>query len=797
MKRFLCLIMSMLCSYHAFSQQPKNAGQATAQVMRSITADPQVRAVLVDSLNARYPMAVKQKLVHLERGKLNDSALTVLYAYLQQSGDGAKLQRLKKQAAVLKDTARLKAYLDSKLRGFYALEHPLPILPDMRKIAVDNQFKTVGISAVYDNGGAAVIQAGYTAQFSDEAVVGNIPFKIDYTNLSGHSSFAPGFSDQNLAKISFDKAAYQQRLASLVASHYDLKKYFLQDIDLGASIKGYASLDLKSLESNMDSLYRSKAAAMGKLVAADQLLYLDSVQLRNAVISGRNMADSSEARATNDYLQHLYALKKKYGDNAAADVLNFQSLQNKKTEQWMQEESQQVQADKSLLPLNGLQKLFLKAQSLNLGNFGAGGSRGMVSGLFMKGIQGTFMGNNNKTLMAGIGTRQDMGALKDAPFTGSLEGSGYMMEMLQMGKGMPDQPHSLVGAVNANSKNNTTNQFSTLSLPRNIFTGTFSKNMKVGNLGTLDAELGKSSNSFANATVGSDMASAGKAAVTSLLSDFWQTFSAGLDFNGNVDEWKLDHHEYISYAGMAYNNPASPFISRGTIRYGLGLKKGWYHNKLLVGVKLDQRTIHNTPDGGDSWHNQQYSVDVRYKLQRNFTLTARLNQSMMKNPAAADHSNDFVSRQFSMSSQSSMHLWGKVQSDNMTLGVQQMNVGYLHSVLVNMNLNHNILLGTNVVSVNVFYNKDLKDNALYGNMFNTEALYNYTLLKTLNMGSGLTYLSDAPVVRQAGIKQTFTASLAKKLSTTLYLDCRKNLHNTPQNYLYGTFHGEMAVRYTF
>ncbi|SCC64016.1 hypothetical protein GA0116948_1262 [Chitinophaga costaii] len=802
MVRTACLVLLLGFCVPALAQQPimfpgtRPADSTYKQFLYGSLA----RRILIDSLNHRYaPLQQEESLLtgRPDTG-LNNTARNALLSYVQQTSGASHLHSLQQQAAVLKDSARLRSYLDKKLRGFYALQDPLPILPSMRKIALDNQFQGAGVTAFYDNSGSSVIQSGYTAQLSDEAVVANIPFHINYTNISGHSAFQPGYSDQSLTKISFDKDAYRKRLEGLVNQHYDLRKYFLQDVNVGDALRTYAGNDLRNITQRMDSLYHvAGRGGIGNVISPDQLFYLDSAQLRNAVKQRLPDGDSLQERISDDYLQQLYALKKQYGNKAPQDLLHVQNNTNGKITQWMQEEGQQAETDKTLLPLNFVQKLMLKAQSLNIGNFAAGGSAGTVSGLFMKGAQGTFLGKNDKSFMLGAGTRQDFSTLKDAPFSNSLEGSGYMMEMLQLGKGMPDQPHSLVGAVNANSKNTNMSQFSTMALPRNIFVGTFSKSMHVGSYGTLDVDLGKSANTFSNATTGSDYASAGKAAALTLMNDFWQTFSAGLDFNGMVDEWNLSHREYISYSGMSYNNPAAPFGTRGSIRYGINLKRSWYRNKLVIGIKTDQRTIHNSPDGSDAWRNQQYSVDARYKLDRNFSLSARISQSTMKNTASTDHSNDFVTRQVSVSSQASTHWWGIAQSSNVTMGMQQMNVGSLKSLLLNVNLNHNVVLNSNVVSLNVFYNKDVKDNALYGNMFNAEAIYNYTLLKSLSCGSGITYLSDLPVVRQAGLKQTLTAILSQRLSTSLYLDCRRNLHNTPQNYLYGTFHSEVALHYAF
>jgi hypothetical protein len=446
-----------------------------------------------------------------------------------------------------------------------------------------------------------------------------------------------------------------------------------------------------------------------------------------------------------------------------------------------------------LLPLNFLQKLLLTAKQLNIGQIAANGSKGGVSGLFMTGLQGTFL-KNDKFLMLGGGKRQDGGYLKDIGLTESIDPSSYVMQFMEVGKGDTESSHSHLAIVNANTRNSNSRRFEQQLMPRNIFVGALSERVSLGEYGEIEAQLSKSATQFKNSANGNEMALASKAAAFTLLDDFWQTISVGLDYTGSVRKWNLDQRVYINYSGLGYNNPATPGGSRGSLKYGAGLKRSWKKNRISVTARADMQDVRTSAVNNNRWHNRQYTLDTRFKVNRHISLTGRFNQATMKGISDRQPGSYFLTRQVSFSSQANGKLIHLPYNSNVMLGVQQIDMLPLRSLLVNLNMNHNFIVNTHVLSLNVFYNKDVRENALYGNLLTLESAWTYQYGK-ISCSSGVTYLDNKDVVRQLGVKQTMATQLMRRLNANLYFDCRKNLINTSQNYLFGNFRSELSLQY--
>jgi len=838
MAKYLCIIlMGILCPLAMQAQHTRPASSdipfPSPGTVKAWWNSPALKSSLVDSLNSRSGKLMgksplnnnwQQQMPNDLLKGLNDTAKAQFFSFVNQSMGSEQLEKLKKGYGVLKDTAQISHYLDSKLRGFYAWKDDTRILPLMQAGAYKNSFKGATVSAFYDNTPASVSRAGFHVQVTDQLVVGNIPFNINYTNLSGQSTLTDILSDQGLAKVSFDKEAYLERMSKYVESNYDLKKYFLGDIDVAGAVKSFASNRINSIQQEMAQL--GKAGLPFKdLISADQLLHLDKDQIKQVLLSqsgsglqandldsayasvlkGQMGADSlSEAQrehlervvAARDYLQKIEALKQEMGTGLSVkETLSRQNITNQQVGGWLNDAKTKSGTAKELLPLGFFQRLMLNAKNLNIGNIAASGSKGSVSDLFMAGAQGSFLNKSDKFLMLGLGKRNDGAGIKDLPFNSSLAPSTFAMQFMQLGKGDVDKEHSHIAIVNANTKNTSVRQFTPQQLSRNIFVGAVSQQLSVGEYGSLGVELSKSSTSFNNAAVGNEYALSSKAAAFTLFDDFWQTLSAGVDFAGEVKDWRLTHRVYLSYSGLGYSNPATPYASRGSFKYGAQLKRSWQKNKVMVGVKMDMQDMSTSPLTNSKWKNQQIAIDTRIKLKRNLSLTAQLRQAMMKSIREHAISTGFLTRQFTLSSQMGGKIFALPHSSNVMMGVQQMDIADAQSVLVNLNVNHSLVINNNMLSVNLFYNRDIKNNALYGNLLTVESAWNYTLLKKFSCSSGGTFLDNKSVVKQVGVKQTINTNLLPKLNANLYVDCRKNLLNTPQNYLFGNFRSEIALHY--
>ncbi|WP_146151290.1 hypothetical protein [Chitinophaga niastensis] len=819
-KNIFSTLSLMLLPAIMLAQQPvpRTAEQGPPGVIHQqwLKNNPILQAAVIDTLNHRIKSSGSlQYMPGAAIPQLNAVAEQQFFNHVSNTYGARQLQHVKKGYELLKDTTRTNRYLDEKLRGFYALRNETNALNLMKAGAYGNQFKTLWGNAFYDNTPGAVAKTGFSINIEDNVVIGNIPVNISYTNISGVGTLDRNMTDQSLKKFSFDKAAYVERMNGYLNKSYDLRKYFLEDINVSAAVKSFATQHIENACSEITPLLDpAQVAQFRNLISAEQLVYLDSNQIKHLLLDNKTLqlnegeltgafpdtalttsAHASTVIAARHYLSKVADLKSMVEKGLAAkETLSAQHALDNNVKQRMNDPEAQQRNIKELLPLNFIQRLLLQTKSLNVGNIAASGSKGGVSDLFMSGAQGSFL-NKNKFLMMGLGNRNDGGSFKDQHFSSSLEPASYKMQFLQMGKGDITEAHSHVALVNANTSNQTRNGFNTQSLSRNIFVGAFSEQIDLGAYGSIAAEISKSNNEFKNAGTGNDYALASKTAAFTLMNDFWQTVSIGLDYTGAIDAMQLSQRAYVSYSGLGYSNPASPGASRGTVRYGLGLKKSWNKRRVTVGFKMDRQDMSMSAITDSKWKNSQYAVDTRIRVKKNFSLSARIAQSAMKNISAHISQTGYLNRQISVTSQLSGKMFDLQQHNNITLGFQQMDIYPLKSLLLNLNVNHSIVVNTHVLSVSMFYNKDIKDQALYGNLLTAETGWSYQLGKLFSCTSGLTYLDNKEVVQQVGVKQTVAANLFNRLNMNLYMDCRKNLLNTPQNYLFGNFSTQLALYY--
>ncbi|RFS22048.1 hypothetical protein DVR12_15515 [Chitinophaga silvatica] len=806
-KRLFAVTITVLIPIALFCQQTK----PVVDYNKLINVNPALQSAIIDSLNARSHVTAVN-FSQVPHSILNDTVKRLFYQHVANVYGTKQLQQLNSNFSLFQGRSRVSEYMTGRLRGFYALKNESSALDIMKAGAYSNSVKQLSASAFYDNSPASMLKAGFGIRFEDQLVVGNIPVNIIYNSLEGTIPDTRGIFGQQLKKFSFDKDAYLQRMNGYVNKAYDLKKYFLQDINLGTAVKSFADKQLSDLQDEMGAITNNpiQAEAFKNLISPDQLIWLDSSQIRQVLLNNHslqlsaadlenNISDSTNttAFAARQYMSRIMALKESMAQGLQAkEMLVAQHKTTNEIQHSLNDPSSQQRNIKELLPLNWLQKILLQAKHINIGNIAAGGSKGGAENLFMSGAEGSFL-SKNKFLLLGLGSTRMGGDLVNQGFTSSLDPGAYSMQYLQTGKGDINDSHSHVAIVNANTQNKQFRQFDASALKRNIFVGAFSEQINLGEYGNITADISKSNTEFNNAAVGNSYALSSKTAAFTFFNDFWETLAAGLDYNGEVSKLGLTQRVYFNYSGLAYNNPASGSGTRGSIRYGLNVRRTWNKRKIMVGFRTDRQDMKTSATSNNGWHNRQYTFDARLKVKKNVSLTARLGQSTMKNSSKEGTQNSFLNTQINLGSQVSGKLFDKLQTNNLGMGLQQMDLGIAKSLLLNLNMNHSVVINSNVLSFSLFYNKDLKNQAVYGNLFTAETGWSYPLTEKISCNSGINYLDNANVVRQVGIRQSISATVLSRLQASWYVDCRKQLMNTPQNYLFGNFNTQLSLNYQF
>lgn len=762
-----------------------------------------IRRAIVDSLNLQYRRLPRQLFAqqeitsvlsaHQHLAGLDDKVKQQFLGYVRSSYGPLKVDQFGKGLKLLKDTSRVNGFIDEKLRGFYALMKDNPAIGSLA-LPDKLENKVSGASAEMSYGDTTGNSSGWwnNVQLHDQLTIGSIPINLNYANVAGYSQFGPGLEGDHLVKFKFDKDAYLSRINAHIQEHYNLRKYFLDDIDFKAHLKSFVDDRMKSLQAGQLELQ--------KIVNADQLIHLDSIQLRNLVFD-KTRGDSLKAladTALEKYYSDLLQLKEELGTGLQMDkMLKGQHDIRNSIDRWMSNPSNIQGVAGDLLPMSGLQRFFMKIKDMNIGQIGADASKGTVSDLFMSGAAGSFL-SKNKYLMTAIGNTREMNP-RDIGLDATLIAPSKSMQFVRLGKGDLGAGHTHFSALNANARNAAGRAPNVMALAQNTFVGAFSKQLDLGAFGRIEAEFSKSSNVTGGSGAGQEHAAVSKAAVAHFFDDFFITASAGLNYSGAIDKLNLKHSVYFNYSGLGYNNPGNPYARRGTFQYGLNLKRTWLKNRASVHLRTDVRNMAKSVVTGSQWKNHTLSLDGRYRMSHKLTFSGRLHQSRMN--AVSEHGSDavYINRKVSFSSQVNGKMWRLPFAGNAMLGLQQLNYESLYqpvrSLFVNTNISHSIILGSRMISTNIFYNRDLKGAAIYSDLLNIDAGYSYSVLKILQCSSGLTYLDSKSVVRQIGVRQQLGARLLKRWTTNVSMDLRKDLLTTPQNYLYGNFRTEMSLQY--
>jgi hypothetical protein len=754
---------------------------------RSLSNQPVLRSAVVNAINNRttdfHPQDTTAPVLPFERlglSGLNQSARMQFVQYMNAGNTATGVAKMQRLFDGMKDSTKQTRYIDNKLRGFYALKGQG--IPGNFALPAKPENKLKGISWISTYSDSTAMMSGWWNEgiVQDVFSVGSIPFQLNYSTLSGYDYSNTALQDAHFMKISFDREAYLQKINQQLQKKYDLKKYFLEDLDVKSSMKKYAGDQLAAIKSGSDSL--------GGKLSADQLIYMDSTQLSYAL--------SSSGDTSASYYNKVMALKKQLGSVKEMNkMLGSEQRVKGNIEGWLQQPQNTSRVAGDLLPLSPLQRLMMHMKEFKVGSIGANASKGSLSDLFMTGAAGSFL-KGNKFIMLAAGKSNEMG-VQDAGLQSATGQGSYSMQFIRLGRGDIGSKQSHVSVLNANAKPQQQYGFNTSAISRNVFVGSVSQQVSLGELGTLDFELSKSSSQFGNG--GQDAAAVSKSAAGQFLDDIWATASIGMVYNGGVKKIGLTHKVYVNYAGLGYVNPGAPFASRGTLQYGFYVKRSWLRNRASVSLRTDMRNLPVSPLTDNKRNSRQYAFDGRYRFTRRFTLGMNVLQNTLKETAEGEKHTAFLNRKISFTSQANGKIADKPFSNNSSLGLQQLNYmqpdAPLKSLFINAASMQTWMAGPGMVMVSAMYSRDVKNAAVYNNLLNTEGGYQYTLWKKLSCGSSLIYMDSKDVVTQIGLRQQVAAQLLKRWSLSISADGRHNLKNTTANYYYGRFNTAMSLNY--
>ncbi|RAJ06538.1 hypothetical protein LX64_01665 [Chitinophaga skermanii] len=716
-------------------------------------------------------------------------------------------------------------YVDQSLRRYYALNNSnMP----RKSLELAPRFKNDVHAFQIDLATGDTLSMNYglwhRVRFNDQLTISGIPININYANLGGQDPYRNASMNAGLIKFSFDRQAYLNNVNEQLNHTYNLEKYFLADINYREALRQFVDVRLQGILQQPE--FAPQAKQLRSLLTYEQLYFLDSVQLHHMIFSpgllkgyyydGKKMnPDSKEMQddvivtnsnlipyATKErYYTALLDLKKSIGTSAqvAAMLAESDATQNY-LRFYVESDINKPKLSRELLPLSGVQTFLLNVHTLEAGNIAVSSSAGTMQDVFISGVSGKYATSNTFVHMA-LGRRQDID-YRTLGFRQSIQPGTYGMQFLRVGRGTGKKDYVSLSVMNANSKQNNRGEFATTNIPQNIFMAGAQTQWSLGKGGMLNAEFTKSNSNFASPTSSAnDHSNVTKAAMGRFFDDFWMTSSFNLRYTGEISGANIQQSAYVGYSGMGYNNPGNPYARKGMTMYGGNVRKYFDGNKGMVSARVDIRNMAQSAINSARWQSIGVGVDAKYKFSRKYTLGMRLNQTTLEDQQPTRNSTSFVNRKASLTSQWNGRLASKSFSNFTTIGIQRLDyITQLHPIeseFLQFNTTQIFMVGKkgNTISANVFYNRDMRDAAVYGNLLTAEAGYNYTLLKKLFCGTAFTYLENKEVVKQIGVRQHVGVQVLKRWSFQASVDLRDDLENSQMNYLYGNFRTELSLHY--
>lgn len=787
----LLLILSGTATY-GLAQEPKN--QWSFQQVQAISRVPVLQDVLVDSID--------KKLAFLA----GDTALAGKAINLIQQGFRSELQSLQNGAASpLGLINRLPLLYAQKTTG-------LPTLKGGASIQVDD----LTLEMLYLPGGRLS-----TGSFGLHASVGGVPFTQQVV-FAEPSTVRQAVTFHG--KMDFDREAFLAGLRSQLAGAYNLEKVLLQDLDFRQIMRQYATRKLEGIKSSLAASAQLKNAFSSLsvdeflLLTKEQLIeklagsyHLDSLQtVRKGLVqqladrghslelqSGLEAIDSTLA-GFNQLESSLLKAKAVFeeGEINYSQLLRYQQLVNTNAQALVASPDFIRESAGQLFAAKGLSRLFMHLQSFTAGQFSSNWDGLSVANVMTTGVGANFL-KKQKLFGVQLSRIENLGWLKDNAFSGNLFEPRQLMQAVRLGKGDDEKRHSHLSLINANTLPNSRDLYTVL--PRNTFVASLSKRLTLPSWGTLEAGLSKSATQPKNTFNGDHYASG--VALQHLGDDFFQTLAVDMAYEGDFSAVGLRPKAFLRYSGMGYQNPASTLGTRGSLSFGGGGQQSLFKKRLVVISQFSRRITRTSPVEENRYLQNQHTVSLRYKAGRKVRLGAGWNFSSLTRKEQHSFYRLYHSSRLSADVTVTTN-WKRVPVFQfLSLGYQSLQVpgarNQGHGRLLWLSASNSLSFPKGTLTTMFQYQDQQESASLFGDLFSSEASWSYRIGSTLQLSSGLTYLNQEGLARQAGFRQTAAASLGKRFDLSLVSDLRHNIGHYAPNFFYPTSRGECQLIYHF
>jgi hypothetical protein len=668
--------------------------------------------------------------------------------------------------------------------------------------------------------------------------IATIPFDIQINNQTWTDLSRNNFT--NLG-AHFNKEQYLQQLKKKLKDKFKPEEFINTDLrnQVEAIKTNAGSLlekDLKNINQAFGSALNEQIGQLGdvkgmftKDIASvrQQLLtneFIQSVtdkekllsELQNRKNTGQAVNDTdlkqleqevAKLKGVNTLLQKVEEHKNKWQSSGLLTKMKkMELLERKQVEKIIKDPGTTIKLAKQHLQLNGLQKLFLKLNSLNIGQNTLSASPLTVQHMLNKGINTEFF-DKNKLLSLGVGKLKTFNSILDQPFTNSMLSNDGMAKMIQFGIGSPSASHSHVSLMTYNQTLGSSNSFSdfgnfsNLNSFRTTVVTTISNQLLIGERGMITTELSRSATTYQQMET-SDSTLSNKSAMQRILGgdNLFNNMAIAVKYEDEIADKELSYGLRANFTAPGYINPGSTFLNAGGKEFGVNVKKFFWKGKLQAAVRSDVREFDYSDEGDRLWRNFYSVMDLRYKLRKGQYIGIRYMPNKMTRIENGTKSVVTQLDRFSIDGAIAQKIAGLYYRNNFSLAFQKnkyvLDYEPISNTTVTVSGFQNITIGGKLYYLNTQY--DYANNnsqyVYFNSSFLTEAGVTYLLLKRISLSSALSYNSVQGWYRQIGVRQTVAGQLTDRFNLNIYVDARKNIELL-QPLLFGLFRTDISIHY--
>lgn len=637
------------------------------------------------------------------------------------------------------------------------------------------------------------------------------PFQNAFGSISGSASFNQYLSSpgtlKKLSKLSEDKvsAALSKQLDHnpelidtnkllVVAAQVNnvlLIKYINREIQQQQQAKEVIIKDMAA-----------KIAASGK--QGKPLQFNNLMQQQQQSVTSMPIAGNANVAGINGQVetmtQTLTAIKSQLKQNGmdVNRLLQMQQLMN--TNRVGLGNSELAGSLLTKRPGNAVQDILSKFSAIKLGSFGTNVPGSIQSqDLFMSGTSVTYKAGL-VPLTFGYGSVNDLAAAKDDGMQSSIYNAPrnitYIGAELRRG-GYGIVKVSVIGSTSHQADNSL---YALPAVSSNNVAVTISKTLNMGRVGSLGVDVSKSTTVYSNNyQIGSEAIFNKKGGLDyNSQGDLFEAMSFGLDHHLDITSANMTDDIYFNYTGMGYQNPGNTGYSGARTKLGGSLKKAFYKNKLTLTLHTDLSNMPISYTSNDRWKNYQVQLNSRYVISKKFNINLQYTQNGTDKQIDNIITPVYGFKKLQFDGNTSYKIGNNFTVSHLSIGGQNFSntdVTQASSNILTMNYTQSMVLRKNTLTATIFYNKELSDYQLIGDMLNSDISYQYILFNKVSLTSGFTYLANTGIARQIGVKQGIQLFANDRFDIDSYVDLRKNMITPLYSDLYASCRAELTLKY--